>query len=127
MVVSLGYEQKNMLEIDETTFQAMNDGVELQFVTQIRDFLFGEFPDLVTKDDAFLTELTAVVRRARGHGLHGASSIAAFAVTSLLLGSDFDTAFPPVAVVLAARDMTEDDKTRWLSDWTVEMFVRLEG
>lgn len=94
---------------------------------QIRELLKVEFKqDIEAMDqDELMRILQEQMGVARQYGLTKALSIATFVMAAWVLGVQFDTKMPAVYECLSNQDLTEQDKTTWLEQYTTTLLTKL--
>jgi hypothetical protein len=115
-----------VFEIGPEALRALHSQSEHDFAVKLARTLHDTVPELASETPGSLVAtVKTLVARARTYGLTTERSIAVYALTAAYVGIDFDTAFDPASAVLSARDMSEDQKTMWLEDWTTQLFEEL--
>lgn len=109
-------------QMDSFSKEAMGE-----FEEKIADLLQSEFPDAQKMP---LEELKPAIHEqvynAQSYNLETEQQIANYVTTAWLLGQQFDTEFPAAKEILTSSDYTPDDKTKWMVQWTKDMFEALE-
>ena len=116
-----------MLKITPTQMGGMEATARAGFVARLAAFLREEVPSLAALPREELDpEVERQIGKAVGYGLESERAASTYVLTAAWLGSDFDKEYAPAAAVLAANDMSEQQKADWLEGWSLEMFKRLE-
>ena len=112
--------------IRKEQMDAFQRAAERSYEMRLVHFLQSQFPDAAHEDEASLLEgIRGQIAKARGYGLLTEQQIAAYITSAWLLGGDFDLEFPAAKQMLRSN-VTPDDKSDWLEQFTEELFDRLE-
>ena len=116
------------MRITQQQFDSLGNLPKETFARRSTEFLRHRFPEAANSPlDEVLAAVRIAVQRGEIHGLRAEQDLAAYVLTSFLLGSDFDTEFPAAYDVLFSPVLEPSDKALWLTQWTEEMFLTLAG
>ncbi len=98
--------------------------IELKkFGLRIADFLQSQFQDAEeVSQEELLPVIQKKIKNAQVYGLLTEQQIVIYVVTSWLLGEHFDTEFIAAQEMLKSSEYSPADKSKWLVQWTEEMF-----
>lgn len=116
------------MQINQDQFIFLGKVPEETFAIRSAQFLVERFPEAAEAPiDDVLAAVREAIQRGRSYGLRTEQDLAAYVLTSFLLGSEFDKEFPAAYEVLLSPVLAPSDKALWLNQWTEEMFQTLSG
>lgn len=99
---------------------------EHAFELRLECFLRQQFPAVAAvQTDKLRCEIGTQTQKSRQYGMETETGIAAYVITSWLLGVDFDTQFPAAQEVLTAQ-IPGEMKAAFLERWTQQMFGEMD-
>lgn len=115
-----------MFIINNHTMEAFAARQEAEYVDRVIGFLQEQFKNAASKDPASLRQpVQEQITRGKAYGLETEYQGCIYVTTAWILGTDFDQSHPAAADVLSRSDLTPDQKTQWLQDYTQAMLDTL--
>ena len=105
----------------------LSEQQELSYEQRLTSFLQSQFADALAQPvDQLRPAVSTQIKKARSYQILTEQDIAVYVITAFLLGENFDSQFPAAGDVLTAQ-IPGEMKSKFLEDWTEEIFVELEG
>lgn len=117
-----------MLEISEDQFSVIRRGETRSFSRRVAEFLRARYPGAresgITR---LIEEVSPLVDKAVAYGLDTERDAAAYVVTAVYLGRNFDQSLPSARAILIRPEVPGFVKARELSELTEAVLTRLSG